>query len=171
MQVFVILFLIIFYLFSFTFGLNIHFYSKLVSMTNKKGAGGAREGAGRPPKILEIKLIEQMDAICVPDQIWEALLYTCKEGDTAALKLWLSYRFGMPKQQIDVTSNGENIAPPIQWIGKKIAIESAKVISEEEEETNQPQFDDIQKKVRQDYKNLIDQDKENKQSDQFDIWL
>jgi hypothetical protein len=99
-------------------------------MANKKGAGGAREGAGRPPKILEIKLIEQMDAICVPDKIWEALLYKCKEGDTAALKLWLSYRFGMPKQQIDVTSNGEKIAPPIQWIGKNIAIESAKVVSD-----------------------------------------
>ena len=99
-------------------------------MTNKKGAGGAREGAGRPPKILEIKLIEQMDAIAVPNEIWKALLYKCKEGDTAALKLWLSYRFGMPKQQIDVTSNGENIAPPIQWISKNIAIESAKVIQD-----------------------------------------
>lgn len=75
-----------------------------------------------------------MDRICVPEKIWEALLYKCQEGDTAALKLWLSYRFGMPKQQIDVTSNGENIAPPIQWIGKNIAIETAKVINEEEAE-------------------------------------
>ena len=133
--------------------------------------GGARPGAGRKPKIQEIKIIEQMDAICVPDQIWNALLMKCSQGDTQALKLWLSYRFGLPKQQIDITSNGEKIAPPIQWISKQIAIESAKVISEEEEETEQPQFDDIQKKVRQDYKNLIDQDKENKQSDQFDIWL
>jgi hypothetical protein len=103
-------------------------------MANKKGAGGAREGAGRPPKILEIKLIEQMDAICVPDKIWEALLMKCAQGDTNALKLWLSYRFGLPKQQIDITSNGENIAPPIQWIGKRVAIESAKLVSEEEEE-------------------------------------
>jgi hypothetical protein len=131
MQVFVIIFFIFFYLFSFTLALNIHLISNLVSMTNKKGAGGAREGAGRKPKILEIKLIEQMDSICVPDKIWEALLMKCAQGDTAALKLWLSYRFGLPKQQIDVTTNGQNIAPPIQWIGKNIAIESAKVISEE----------------------------------------
>jgi hypothetical protein len=48
--------------------------------------GGKREGAGRPPKILEIKLIEQMDAIAVPNEIWKALLYKCKEGDTAAHK-------------------------------------------------------------------------------------
>jgi hypothetical protein len=97
----------------------------------KKQRGGPRPNSGRPPKILEIKLIEQMDAIAVPNEIWKALLYKCKEGDTAALKLWLSYRFGLPKQQIDVTTNGENIAPPIQWISKNIAIESAKVISEE----------------------------------------
>jgi hypothetical protein len=90
--------------------------------------GGVRPGAGRKPKIQEIKIIEQMDRICVPEKIWEALLYKCKEGDTAALKLWLSYRFGMPKQQIDVTSNGENIAPPIQWITKQIEFKEAEEI-------------------------------------------
>jgi hypothetical protein len=97
----------------------------------KKQRGGPRPNSGRPPKIQEVKLIEAMDRICVPEKIWEALLYKCQEGDTAALKLWLSYRFGMPKQQIDVTTNGENIAPPIQWISKNISIESANVISEE----------------------------------------
>jgi hypothetical protein len=74
-----------------------------------------------------------MDAICVPEKIWEALLMKCAQGDTNALKLWLSYRFGMPKQQIDVTSNGDKIAPPIQWIGKRVAIESAKLVSESED--------------------------------------
>jgi hypothetical protein len=95
--------------------------------------GGAREGAGRKPKIQEVKLIEQMDALAVPEQIWNALLFKCQQGDTQALKLWLSYRFGLPKQQIDVTTNGEKIAPPIQWIGRNVAIEAAKVISEEDE--------------------------------------
>jgi hypothetical protein len=98
--------------------------------------GGARAGAGRKPKIQEIKIIEQMDAISIPNEIWNALLYKCQQGDTQAIKLWLSYRFGLPKQQIDITSNGEKIAPPIQWIGRNIAIESAKVVSEEEEETD-----------------------------------
>jgi hypothetical protein len=95
--------------------------------------GGARQGAGRKPKILEVKLIEQMDALAVPEQIWNALLFKCQQGDTQALKLWLSYRFGLPKQQIDVTTNGEKIAPPIQWIGRNVAIEAAKVINEEDE--------------------------------------
>jgi hypothetical protein len=94
--------------------------------------GGKREGAGRPPKILEVKLIEQMDAISVPDQIWKALLMKCAQGDTQALKLWLAYRFGLPKQQIDVTTNGESIAPPIQWIGKGIEYSEAQSIDFEE---------------------------------------
>jgi hypothetical protein len=131
-------------------------------MTNKKGAGGAREGAGRPPKILEIKLIEQMDAICVPNKIWEALLYKCQQGDTNALKLWLSYRFGLPKQQIDVTSNGEKIAPPIQWIGKRVAIESAKVINDDDDEQSERAGT-----LSLDQLNIDKSDKENKQFDMF----
>ena len=140
--------------------------------------GGARLGAGRKPKIEEIKIIEQMDAICVPDKIWEALLMKCAQGDTNALKLWLSYRFGLPKQQIDVTSNGEKIAPPIQWIGRNAAITAAKVINDDDDEQSEnealiqlegkKQLDELQIKIRQDYQNLVDQDKENKQ---FDIWL
>ena len=95
--------------------------SKLVVMTIKKdNRGGPRPNSGRPSKIQEIKLVESMDRIAVPDEIWKALLYKIKEGDVQAIKLWLSYRLGLPKQQIDVTTNGESIAPPIQWLTKEI---------------------------------------------------
>jgi hypothetical protein len=87
----------------------------------KDSRGGKREGAGRKPRVQEIRIIEQMDTVCVPEEIWRALLYKCQQGDTAALKLWLSYRFGLPKQQIDITTNGESIAPPIQWLEFKDA--------------------------------------------------
>lgn len=93
--------------------------------------GGARPGAGRKPKVLEVKLIEQMDAIAVPEKIWLALLRKCEEGDTQALKLWLAYRLGLPKQQIDITSNGEKVAPPIHWISKGIEIQDAQIIHDE----------------------------------------
>jgi hypothetical protein len=101
--------------------------------------GGARPGAGRKPKIQEIKIIEQMDAIAVPQRIWEALLRKCEEGDTQALKLWLAYRLGLPKQQIDITSNGEKIAPPIQWISKTIEIQEAQIISEDHQDSDHQQ--------------------------------
>jgi hypothetical protein len=94
--------------------------------------GGSRQGSGRKPKVQEVKLIEQMDKISVPDEIWNALLFKCKQGDTGALKLWLAYRFGLPKQQIDVTTNGESIAPPIQWINKGIEYNQAEAIEFEE---------------------------------------
>jgi hypothetical protein len=125
-------FLMIKYIFfKLPLSLNIHFISFLVVMTNKKGAGGAREGAGRKPKVLEVKIIEQMDAIAVPEKIWEALLRKCEEGDTQALKLWLAYRLGLPKQQIDITSNGEKVAPPIHWISKTIEIQEAQIVDNE----------------------------------------
>ena len=105
---------------------------KLVSMTTKKeNRGGPRPNSGRPPKIQEVKLIEQMDAISVPDEIWKALLHKCLQGDTGALKLWLSYRYGLPKQQIDITSNGEKVAPPIHWISKTIEIQEAQIVDNE----------------------------------------
>jgi hypothetical protein len=93
--------------------------------------GGAREGAGRKPKVEEIRIIEQMDLIAVPEKIWLALLRKCEEGDTQALKLWLAYRLGLPKQQIDITSNGEKVAPPIHWISKTIEIQEAQLVEDE----------------------------------------
>ena len=97
-------------------------------MTTKTGKGGKREGSGRKPKVQEVKLVESMDAISVPDEIWKALLYKCLQGDTGALKLWLSYRYGLPRQQIDVTTNGESIAPPIQWLTKEIEFKEVEQI-------------------------------------------
>jgi hypothetical protein len=48
--------------------------------------GGARPGAGRKPKADEIKIIEQMDAIAVPEEAWQALWNRCKDGDIQAIK-------------------------------------------------------------------------------------
>lgn len=81
--------------------------------------GGARPGGGRRPKADEIAIIEQMDAVAVPDQAWRALWDKCVEGDTQAIKAWLNYRFGMPKQKVDVTTDGEKLTPPIEWIKSK----------------------------------------------------
>ena len=80
------------------------------------GHGGKRPNGGRPSKADEIAVIEQMDAVAVPEEAWRALWGKCQEGDTQAIKTWLNYRFGMPKQQVDVTSGGDKMAPPIVWI-------------------------------------------------------
>ena len=76
-------------------------------MEDIKKAGGVRIGAGRKPKIDEISLIQAMDAIAVPEKLWKALLKKAEDGDTNAIKTWLQYRYGMPKQVIDQNINIE----------------------------------------------------------------
>ena len=51
--------------------------------------GGARQGAGRKPKADEITLIENMDAVLVPESVWQALADKVTEGDVTAIKTWL----------------------------------------------------------------------------------
>ena len=80
--------------------------------------GGSRRGAGRKPKADEIKLIEQMDAIAAPSLAWAALWAKVQDGDTQAIKTWLEYRFGKPKQQLDVTTDGEKLNS-VTYITKK----------------------------------------------------
>lgn len=70
-------------------------------MDKRKNNGGARENSGRLKKDDVLSLIESMDAIAVPDSIWKALASKAKNGDTNAIKTWLQYRFGMPKQVIE----------------------------------------------------------------------
>ncbi len=62
--------------------------------------GGKREGAGRKPKATEIELIElltPLDAIA-----FKALEKGVKAGEYQFIKLFFEYRYGKPKQQIDI---------------------------------------------------------------------
>jgi hypothetical protein len=79
------------------------------------GGHSTKGQAGRPSKADEIKIIESMDAVAVPEKAWKALWAKCEGGDTQAIKTWLNYRFGMPKQSLDYTTGGEKILPKIIW--------------------------------------------------------
>lgn len=78
---------------------------------SEKSHGGAREGAGRKPKADEILIAEQMDAIMMPDHAWSALSMKVIDGDVQAIKTWLGYRFGMPKQTVENTNTNVNLTP------------------------------------------------------------
>jgi hypothetical protein len=65
--------------------------------------GGKRENSGRLKKDEVLSLIESMDAVLVPQEAWEKLASRVKDGDVNAIKTWLSYRYGMPKQTIEQT--------------------------------------------------------------------
>jgi hypothetical protein len=84
----------------------------------KNNGGHSTKGfAGRKSKENQLKLIEQMDAVEIPDTLWRILADKVKEGDTQAIKIWLSYRYGKPKQYTDVTTNGNQVnILPIEWV-------------------------------------------------------
>lgn len=67
----------------------------------KKQRGGARPNSGRMRKDEVISLIESMDLVKVPVDVWNKLAERIEDGDTNAIKTWLQYRYGMPKQVID----------------------------------------------------------------------
>jgi len=87
-------------------------------MDGRKNNGGhsTKGFAGRKPKADEITIIQNMDAVAAPEKAWKALWGKVMDGDTQAIKTWLAYRYGQPKQSVDHTTNGKDIAPPIQWI-------------------------------------------------------
>ena len=70
-------------------------------MEEKKQRGGARPNSGRMKKDELISLIETMDAIAVPETVWKMLYAKVLDSDVNAIKTWLSYRYGMPKQTVD----------------------------------------------------------------------
>jgi hypothetical protein len=72
--------------------------------------GGAREGAGRPTRAKELKLIEKLGPM--EDEALKQLFAGVKSGDFQFIKLYMEYRFGKPKEQVDITSGGNEIA---QW--------------------------------------------------------
>jgi hypothetical protein len=67
----------------------------------KKTRGGARPNSGRLKKDELLSLIETMDLVKVPENVWKKLGERVEDGDTNAIKTWLQYRYGMPKQVID----------------------------------------------------------------------
>jgi hypothetical protein len=75
----------------------------------RKNNGGKRQGAGRKPKANEIAMLEAMDATLAPIEVWRKLADRVNEGSDTAIKTWLSYRYGQPKQSVDHTSEGEKI--------------------------------------------------------------
>jgi hypothetical protein len=64
--------------------------------------GGKREGAGRKPKADEQKLIERLSPL--DDIALNALKNAIEEEESWAVKLFMEYRYGKPKQQIENTN-------------------------------------------------------------------
>lgn len=75
---------------------------------DNKGHGGKREGAGRKPKEEEDKIVAKLSPL--EDLAFEKLKEGMTKGDFQYIKLFFEYRFGKPKDKLDVTSNGQTIS-------------------------------------------------------------
>ena len=84
--------------------------------------GGNREGAGRKPKSDELKMIEDMDAAKITIEVWQKLAEKVETGDVAAIKLWLEYRFGKPKQLIGLVTENETLEQVFKIGGVEIKL-------------------------------------------------
>lgn len=79
-------------------------------MDGRKNNGakpGGNPGSGRKPKSDEIKLIEQLSPL--DDIALRKLVEGLEKGSFHHLKLFYEYRYGKPKQMIDVTTNGNDL--------------------------------------------------------------
>ncbi|QDP45783.1 MAG: hypothetical protein Tp1102DCM384591_25 [Prokaryotic dsDNA virus sp.] len=79
-------------------------------MDGRKKNGGVRTGAGRPKKVDEEKLIEKLDSIISNDDVIKKLGEMILKGDGRAMNLYFGYRYGKPKESVDINSSeGFNI--------------------------------------------------------------
>jgi len=77
-------------------------------MAGKKGrSGGARPNSGRPSKGEVINIRQILDDNIDVDVVIQKLLERIESGDQRAIELFLKYRAGLPKQEIDIHTTGE----------------------------------------------------------------
>ena len=77
----------------------------------RKNNGGVREGAGRPTKVKEEELILKLSTL--DDIAFKCLEDGIKDGNYAFWNKFMEFRYGKPKERVDVTSNEESINIPI----------------------------------------------------------
>ena len=75
---------------------------------NNKGTKGNK--GGRPKKADELKLIEKLDNLIDNDEVIKTLGKQIFKGDSRAMSLYFGYRYGKPKETVDINSSeGFNI--------------------------------------------------------------
>ena len=80
---------------------------KSTKMAGVKGkSGGKREGAGRPSNGEVINIRQILDENIDIDIVMQKLLERIESGDQRAIELFLKYRAGLPKQEIDLNTTG-----------------------------------------------------------------
>ena len=80
-------------------------------MTDGRKNNGGHKNGGRKSKAEEQKLIEKLTPLA--PQAYIALEKSLKDNQGWAVKLFFEYMYGKPKQQMDITSNGDDLTIPV----------------------------------------------------------
>ena len=72
---------------------------------DKRINNGGHPNSGRKPKADELKLIERLDAIIDSDEAIKTLGNLVLKGDMRAVQLYMGYRYGKPKESVDINSS------------------------------------------------------------------
>lgn len=75
------------------------------SIMDKRKNNGGHPNSGRKPKADELKLIERLDAIIDSDEAIKTLGNLVLKGDMRAVQLYMGYRYGKPKESVDINSS------------------------------------------------------------------
>ena len=75
---------------------------------NNGSKKGVYQGQGRKPKADELKFIEKLDNIIDSDIAVKKLLQLIREDNFNALKLYIEYRFGKPKETVENINHNFN---------------------------------------------------------------
>ena len=70
----------------------------------KNNSGTVGNKGGRPKKADELKLIEKLDNLIDNDEVIKTLGKQILKGDSRAMSLYFGYRYGKPKESVDITS-------------------------------------------------------------------
>jgi len=80
-------------------------------MYKLENRGGRRLGSGRKPKADEFKLVEKLDNVIDNEIALKKLGELIAKGDIRAIQIYFNYRYGKPKEKIDInSSSGLNIS-------------------------------------------------------------
>ena len=77
--------------------------------TKTENRGGSRKGAGRKSKDEELKVVEALKDKIGDDKVIKKLEALIVKGDFRAIQLYFNYRFGKPKEDVTVKTDGFSI--------------------------------------------------------------
>lgn len=87
----------------------------------KPGPDERRNLKGRPPKLPKLDellasvMSEERNGLTAAEAVLRSLLVKATKGDVRAAELLLDRTFGKQRTDIDLTTGGQPITPPILW--------------------------------------------------------